>query len=222
MPSSVSPVYIANLALSRVHVRQPIVALTDNSREARVCNLHYTQAVEDSLEEGDFGWARRRALLSAATLTTYPNGVNQSATVKGPWAYGYRLPSDVLIPLEIDDQLQTRGRDMKIPFSIELLDGIEVLYTDQPNAILLYTARITDTTLFSRKFASLVAWKLAKEIAGPITGKTALADRAEQKAMLALDDAIAHDYQRDTEPEVPDPSWIRARGSALTRPYLNE
>ena len=222
MPSSVDKVYIANLALSRVSARSQITALTDNTREAKLCNLHYDQSVEDALEEGDFSWARRRATLASATLTTYPNGVNVSATEKGPWAYGYRLPSDVLIPLWIDDGLQQRAHDMRIPWSIELLDGIEVLYTDQESAVLVYTARITDTSLFSRKFASLVAWKLAKEIAMPLTGKSALADRAEKMSMAALDDAIAHDYQRDQEPDIPDPDWIRARGSALSVPYLNE
>lgn len=223
MPSSVDKVYIANLALSNATARTQITSITENTREAKLCNLHYDQALEESLEEGDFGWARRRALLAQATMTTtYPNGVKQTATVNGPWSYGYRMPTDVLIPLRIDDQMQVRGRDMRIPFSIEQYEGLEILYTDQKDAILVYSSRVTDTSLFSRKFANLVSWKLASKIAGPLTGKSALADYCEQRATRALDDAIAHDYRREQEPEDPDPDWIRARGSALTRPYLNE
>ena len=67
-------------------------------------------------------------------------------------------------------------------------------------------------------FAKTVAWKLAAMIALPLTGKQKLAERAEIMAQVSLDDAIAHDFNRDQEPEPPDADWIEARGANPSEP----
>ena len=213
MPSSADKVYICNLALQFSSARNRIDDLSENTQEAKLCDLNYDQALEDSLEDGDFSWARKRAALSKVSTTTLPTGVQQTATIDSAWGFMYRLPSDCLRPLWLDDTLQIRSHWSRIPYQIELLDDLEVLYTDLDDAILVYAARVTNPALFSRKFAKVVAWKLAAIIALPLTGKQKLADRAEQMAEIALSDAIAHDYQRDQEPEPPDADWIEARGA---------
>jgi len=64
-PTSTS---ICNMALSKVS-NKLIDSLTDNTPEARLCNLFYTPAVNEILRLHDWNWATALATLSPLTLT---------------------------------------------------------------------------------------------------------------------------------------------------------
>jgi hypothetical protein len=71
------------------------------------------------------------------------------------------------------------------PYNWETLeDGTQVIYTDQVDAALRYSAQITDTSQFSPLFLVSLSWLLASYLAGPIIKGEAGA--AEAKRCLAM------------------------------------
>lgn len=111
------------------------------------------------------------------------------ATTINQWAYAYAVPADLMDviavmdseasddfsqPLVIDNQVlgstnTGMGTYVQQPYSLETLeDGTPVILTNQPNAMIRYTARITDTTKFAAKFVDALAWLLASHLAGPL------------------------------------------------------
>lgn len=85
-------------------------------------------------------------------------GVSGSDTVNVNGGY-LTLSSGIGMPVAYTPQ----------PYSSEALDdGTPVIYTNVENAVLRYTARVTDTTKFSPLFTDCLAWLLASYLAGPI------------------------------------------------------
>lgn len=129
-----------------------------------------------------WGFATRRAQLSLIGERV----VNQ-------WAYAYGMPAAWLNALRVIDinassewtspypaavdqcspywfgaSMQT-GTKVDQPFVVETTDqGIDILYTNQQNALLVYTVLVTDPTKFSPLFDTALSYLLASYLAGPI------------------------------------------------------
>lgn len=163
---------ICNMALSHIGSDATITSISppDGSVEAGHCARFYSIARKEALESSKWTWSKTRAALAEVT--------NASLV----WTYAYALPSDCLSPVRVlqaavvqelmfsnnhimtadDYQLFTeRG---SADFEVE--DG--VLYTHEPDAVLLYTRDVTDTTKFSTSFTVFVSYLLASFLAGPI------------------------------------------------------
>jgi len=69
------------------------------------------------------------------------------------------------------------------PFSPEtLLDGQDIILTNQAGAVLRYTRYVSDTAKFSPLFTTALSYLLASKLAGPLIKGDA--GRAEAKAQL--------------------------------------
>ena len=127
------------------------------------------------------------------------------------WKYGYALPNDVLnviavMPPDANDDYASRfvpsdtpqfahnyspviaaGRYTPQPYTIEVLaDGQHILYTNQENAMLRYTAYVSDTTVFSPLFTMALSWHLASMLAGPIIKGDQGAAEAKRCTQMAM------------------------------------
>jgi hypothetical protein len=168
-----SKVDICNLALSHFGQDANISSIdpSDGSVEADACARFYPIALAELLECHDWTFARKRATLAEVTND------------RDDFAYKYAVPSDLAMPRRLlpdgysDDQ--NDGADYQREGSF--------IYTDEVDATLIYTYRLTDTTKFSGLFTTALSMKLAAYVVGPITkdptGRTQalMSDRADRK-----------------------------------------
>lgn len=174
-----SDVDICNLALGHLGDRATIASIDppEGSAQAEHCARFYPIARDSLLEMHTWGFATRRVVL-AELGSGWPE-----------WQHSYAQPSDALnilavLPPDADDDYSTQatvwglnsgvptsagGRYVPQPFSCEIDPiGEPVIYTDQEQAVLRYTARVTDPTQFSPTFVMTLSWHLAGLLAGPI------------------------------------------------------
>lgn len=204
-----SKVQICNVSLGRVGISQPIASLAESSNEAIQCNAFYDFCVDQVLRDLNWPFARKYAALALV------DGAADDP-VNDDWTYAYRYPADCVAVRRI---VTSAGRnDTKPPpFAIGNDASGRLVYTDQELAVVEYTLRITDPTLYDPVFGSCLAWLLGAEIAMPLaagaSGRTADGMRRTCLGMYIADlsraGALAkNEEQRD---EQPDAEAIRAR-----------
>ena len=223
MPSAVD---ISNIALAHIGAESLVTSISppDGSAEAGYCATFYPIARRAALEYWNWSFARTRVQLSEVT--------NQSTI----WRYAYALPSSCLtarrvLPLSViqaasmliwpqglswpysdyvwmDDLFSERGSS---DFELE---GT-TLYTNEPDAWLLYTTDVTDTSKFSPMFVAGVGELLASYLSGPIIkGREGATVGAQwrQQAWSTLDKACETDANASSERTDFVPQSIQVRG----------
>lgn len=187
-----SIVQICNMALSHIGAGPLISSISppDGSVEAGYCATFYDIARTELLEPGTWSFALKRATLAPVT--------NASEV----WTYAYALPSDCLRALRIlrpslavtvfnQDEVALRQDDRDgAPFDLEA----QVLYTDQADAVLVYTIDVTDTARFTGSFTATLSYLLASYLAGPIikgNEGARLSDAMRSRAMAMADVSLA-------------------------------
>ena len=193
-----SEVDICNLALSHIGASATISSLTEQSEEAFHCNLLYADARDALLRAYPWGFATRHLALSDV------------GDPPGNWSYRYSYPNDCLFAREI---LQTTSGGDPIDFEIALGDAYNarVILTDQESATLIYTYKATNTLVFDSLFVIALAWRLASEIAMPLTRDEKRMQNAYQMYLSTLSEAKtfnANESQIDRNQEA---SWITGR-----------
>jgi len=186
-----SEVDICNLALGHLGDSATVSSLNppEGSAQAEHCSRFYPMARDSLLEMHNWGFATKRINLALLTSTF------------SEWQYCYAQPTDAVNLLAVlssdstDDYsvpLQYSSSVMGVaitmggvyepqPFSSEVLaDGTEVIYTNQANAMLRYTALVSDTTKFNPLFVDCLSWLLASYLAGPIIKGDAGAGEAKR------------------------------------------
>lgn len=161
---------ICNMALSHIGSEAAVSSISppDGSVEAGLCATFYDLARTEMLEPGTWAFAIKRATIAPAT--------NASTA----WLYCYQKPSDCLRPLRVLGAA-TDDDETSSPFIVE---G-ELIYTDEPEALLVYTRDMTDSTKFTPSFVSALSFQLASYLAGPIVKGNEgakLADAMRQRA----------------------------------------
>ena len=184
-----SEVDICNLVLSHLGDTATLASIDppEGSAQAEHCARFYPIARDTLLEMHPWGFASRRVAL-AQLGTGWPE-----------WDYAYSQPSDalniiaVLPPDATDDYsqglsnvpLSAGGSYVPKAFSCEIdSTGADVIYTDQADAVLRYTALVTDTTKFSPLFVMALSWNLASMLAGPLLKGDAGAAEAKRCASM--------------------------------------
>ena len=214
---------ICNLALSNIGESAKVTSIDppDGSAQATHCARFYPIARDSLLEMKQWSFANRRV-----ALTSVDHELEE-------WDYAYALPADVLSVTSVqgaenaDDYtfrygtpLDTYpgsvvGRYTPQPYAIEQdADGNRVLYTDVENAVIRYTAKITDSAHFPSLFKVALSWHLAGMLAGPIVkGDQGAAEAKRCQTMMQqfLGRAETSDAnQRKVNPEH-YVSWIQNR-----------
>lgn len=157
-----SDVDICNMALAHFGQDASIDSIDppDGSAEAEHCARFYPTAREELLADFDWTWARAYARMA------------QLENDRPDWQFRYALPRDCLMPRRV---LPDGFGDAEIDGQDYERAGASI-YTDAPAAVLRYTARVVDPTLFSPGFSTSLSWLLASYVSGPImkdpTGRT--------------------------------------------------
>ncbi|WP_219096559.1 hypothetical protein [Pseudomonas sp. UMAB-40] len=189
-----SDIEICNVALSRVAYTQPIVSFTEKSKAAELCSVFYRTLRELVLTE--FPWPFAESIVTLADIGSPAPG----------WAYRYRYPADCLKVREIilPGQRGPLTADQQIPYKIGYDAGGRVIHTNQPEAGVRFTFRVEDATFFDALFADAFAWRIAMDLALPLSSKPELqqyADQQYQRAMTKAEASAFEESQDDPEPE---------------------
>ena len=163
-----------------------ITSLTENSKEARLCNRNFDKVRDTVLRAHNWNIAVTRKQLAKDADSPAFGFTNQFTLPTDP--YCLRVIS--LHTANVDNEISPY--DVQAMFKIE---GRKVL-TDEGTCRIIYIGRITDTEQYDSLLSSTVAYKLAAETAYAITGSTtvsqqmfALYDRSlgEARSMDAIE-----------------------------------
>ena len=194
-----SQVQIAKLALQHIGDRYDIADITEESVEAEQINLVFDDTRDELLRR--FPWRFAKKYVSPATL---------DVTVPGLWDYAYQYPTDAVKVRGITNSLGFDAEPIKFEVAL-LTDNTKVILTDEENAELFYTARITDTTRFDPEFTMAFSFLLASRICMALTGSLEIAQALEKEVLRTVSQAADTDSSEGRNREAPEASWIDAR-----------
>ncbi len=220
-----SEVDICNLALGHLGDAATVSSINppEGSAQAEHCARFYPIARDALLEMHAWGFATKRVNL-ASLGSAWPE-----------WQYCYAVPNDALnllavLPPESTDDYSVGityhysqtgapftpgGKYQPQPFNYEALaDGTMVIYTNQVNAMLRYTAYIEDTTVFSPLFVVTLSWLLASYLAGPIIKGDAGSAEAKRCMLMAqqmLGKAASSDANQRRTTIAQNTPWMTGR-----------
>ena len=185
-----SVIDICNKALSLINVSN-INDLSEGSAQARVCRFHYEICRDSVLREHPWGFARSFVTL-ASTDIEHPH-----------WSYVYSIPGLYLYGINIfpaDEKISTDGifpdsaidyymRDADYRYELANMEDKRVILSNVPNAMMEYIKQITDVTLFDPHFVETLSYKMASDIAMPLTGDSKIAAFYTDKYLRSLQHA---------------------------------
>lgn len=174
-----SEVDICNLALAHLGDNATVATISppDGSAQAEHCARFYPMARDALLEMHTWDFTMSRVALSLLSVNA------------AGWAYTYAAPSNVLNLIAVldpaapddysasvqsstwyDPPILSVGQYTPQPFQAEIdnTTGADIILTNQANATLRYSKRVTDTTKFSPTFVRTLSWLLSSELAGPV------------------------------------------------------
>ena len=188
-----SVIQICNSALNQLGAGS-ITALTENSKNARLCNERY-ETVRDAVYRSH-PW---NCLIKRVQLA------QDSATPAWGFSFQYTLPSDCLRVLQIKDY----DADYKIE-GRKLLINISEVY-------LLYSAQITDVNELDVLLRETISAGIASDIAYAITSNLQVAKLMTEKYSLKLSEARHTDASEgyNTDPTLGNTDQI------ITEDFLN-
>lgn len=172
---------------------QTITDLTDDNDRARTANLFYSPTRDAVLRAHPWAFAKKRVAL-----------VREVAVPTFKWKYQFILPTDPLClrVLEIDEDVPGY-----IPWVVE---GGKFL-CNETTAKILYTAQITDTTLFDSLFTDALAARLAVAFGVALTKQKTLVDLAEKIYEVKIQEAKSIDSMEGTQPSIYSPDLLNVR-----------
>jgi len=204
------------MAIGNLGISQFIGDLdTEQSNEARTCRVFYDQALDKTLSE--FPWSFAKSYADLQDIGAPP----------GSWLYRYRYPANCLFVRAVTPRgqypavsayyngttLEYINRDR-----FEIIEdqdgGGLAICTNVPAAMLTFTKRITAVNLYSALFNDAFSWCLSKYIAAPLSAAPNMAMLAGQAYTAALLTAGARSLNENNEGLKTDQEseFILARG----------
>lgn len=193
---SVSKVSICNRALSFIKANNRITDITEDSEEARLCNILFDEALDTLLETHPWNFATYRSEL--AMLATTPTF---------DYTYAFQLPTD---PYCLKVIKVVNG-------DVYVIDDYEIegrtLVTNEDSVYVKYIGRVTNYNNLSTLFRTALAYYLASELAEPLTGSTSMGNQMASKFNYYLRKAKANDGSQGKKHGEDDSkfSWDTAR-----------
>lgn len=162
---------ICNIALGRIGRKASITSLTENSAEARACSRIWDMVRQSLLREFTWSFSHKITLLAQST-----------ETIPG-WKYLYAYPSDCLQALRIFNEAGADLRGEQEKWDVVNVGNNTYIGCNVGQAYLEYTADKTNTDSWTTQFADCLAWRLAFELAMPLTGDANLRNSCWQLYM---------------------------------------
>ena len=170
---------------------------TDN--KAVLLNNYYTLARDYVLKDFDWNFANVfRSLALNAEVESY-----------GKFKYCYDYPNDCICARDVFEEFSYQMQ----PFSIaSLQNGTKVILTDIPNAVLRYTKRIENETVFTSEFSLALAYYLASLVAGVLVGSIQKGELAFEKYNKFLSHARLLNAREGLDEKISNDDYLSARG----------
>jgi hypothetical protein len=183
-----SKVSISNMALVRIGVNS-ITSLTEDSEQARLCNLVFNQSLDYLLQLYPWNFALVRTSLAQSSSNPIYD-----------YAYQYQLPTDpfCLQVVSVED-----GTEYKI-------EG-RLLLTDEQSINIIYIKRVTDMNELTALFIETMIFYMGAQLALPLTNNKGMADAMFSQYQVALQKARMRDAQEDTPKAMQEVGWITTR-----------
>ena len=191
-----SDVDIVNFAL-RILGANRITSLTDGSKNANVANDIYSIVRDECLRKATWGFATARSEL--ARLSDEP---------AFGFDYQYALPSDWIRTVSVHDNDAALGT---VVYQEETYSGQRVLLCSSENVYMRYIQRVTDPTVFTADFITVLSVELAKRMAVSIPNSNTIKADLEDEVRRILLAAKSADSSGSTPEIRPQGSWITAR-----------
>lgn len=179
------------MALGRIGVSQFIANIdTEKSVEAVQCRTYYDQDVEITLRA--FPWPFATGYRALPLVTEEPTS---------DWTYAYRYPNDALALRRV---VTTMGRDEPNPppFVVGQDDQGLLIYSNEADATIEYTVKVTNPARFDPFFVEALSWKLASDIAPALTrikGAQEAAYKMYLHSIAYAEVAVANEQRRGPE-----------------------
>lgn len=202
--ASVTDIY--NMALMRCGSSAAISNPTEKTQEANLCNAFYAQCRDYVLRDFPWGFAQRQVALAELAATA-----GEANGFPAGWGYKYSYPNDCLMVHGIYPGIRNPRTDQKVPYQIMSDGASTAIYTDQEAAELVYTAKVTDTTLFEPMFISALVFLLASEIALPLTVNPRVLEQLRAGYQQAVRDAAARSMNESQFSLTPDCELLAVR-----------
>lgn len=203
-------VTLCNEALAQIAAGS-IASLTENSIEARECNRFAGPLLAEIADSTPWSFLRTRAVLAQVTNDR-----------PAEWLYAYAVPADLGEPLAIR-AVEDDATDLPLagPYSLPLQDSVPNLfkveggkvYTNVPTATLAYARGTVEASALPPLLARAFVLEMAARIALPIKKDAGIAKVLAQQAMLARNDALAAEENKNPRREVryiSEAEWARA------------
>tara|TARA_R100000234_G_scaffold35972_1_gene21404 strand:+ start:8345 stop:8941 length:597 start_codon:yes stop_codon:yes gene_type:complete len=178
-----------------------ITALTENSKEARLCNRRFETVRDAVFRAHTWNVSIQRASLAVDT-----------ATPAFGFAYQFSLPTDpyclrVVSFWNSNVNNDVAAYDSNVMFKIE---GRKVL-SNEGTCSIIYIARITDTEQYDPLLSSTIAHRLASETAYAITGSNSLAQSMYALYQARLSEARSMDALEGYPEQLQADTYTNAR-----------
>ena len=182
-----SIVEICNAALINLGA-ETIAALTDDNKEARLCNQRYEPCKDSVLRAHPWNCAIKRATL-APNSTAPVWGFNKS----------FNYPADCLRVLRLDDTT--------IPFTVEE----KMILADSTALDILYVSNVTDPNKMDILLRETISARIAAELCYPLTGQMDVAKQFWDIYHLKLSESRGMDGQESFVGQIDADTWLDAR-----------
>jgi len=182
-----SVVSICNSALIKIGADR-ISSLTEDSKEAQLCNEQYEKLRDEVLRAHPWNFAIKRAelgKLADAPLFEYSNQ--------------FFLPNDCVKVLKLEN--------IDAVYKIE---GRSIL-TNESTVKIQYISRELDVTKYDPIFQEALALRLATELAYPLLQSASLQQAMEKSYLRVLKDARSMDGQEGTPDNLIRDEWLLSR-----------
>lgn len=177
---SLSQVQICNLALGHISQR-PIQDINEGTPQANACSSVWDACVQECLRGQDWPFAT-----VSEALAVIP-GYSQYG-----WTYAYAYPSNCMACWRVynEQTIDKQTGEMFRKVFARTLNQLVIL-TNCENAYAEFTYKISDTNLFDANFATVLAYRIAADIAMPLN-----ADPQQATAMIQIFNGMMSDAQR--------------------------
>ena len=202
---AMTAVQICNLALSRLGSSLLITALSDNTTQAIQANLIYENVRDMTLEDFPWTFATRSAALTEQTTETHPF-----------FDFVYTYPTCLkVLRVFAEDAEKTSREEFAVynhyaagPPVVE----VKRIASDIEDAYAEYVVSVADPTLFTYAFVDALAWKLASQLAIPVTGDASKVQLLDAQYQFALSRAKASDANEGVQKLARSSRYKDARG----------
>lgn len=211
---------IANRALQFIGTRTTIASLAEQSNEAIQINLVYNAVQDWCFGLANWNFARSVALLTVTKSVGPPVGVWTTASPAPPWLYEYLVPANFIRAQYLTNSAHVAttghwdGEPQRMVVATDVIAAVQqqVILTNATPAILFFTIRLTDPTLWPWYFERLMVQALAWTVSYVLTGDKALLKILEDNVVRQF--SIADQANREEGLFIKDstPQWIQALG----------